>query len=259
MNMTNFLSFVLTGLELLGLLAVVVLDLAACFGMAFMNFVFAFDAPNSEEKLPSVLGLILLLVLASLSIQGAAIWYGLHLGKLWLALVLGVLTIPAYPFVMFLAAVVEVACGWRRTWLQRLVRPSRPAAQASSLAKQGNPDKVIPQTNQPSMNPDLPPTNPTACDALVSEAEQLPPGSMANEKLIEDCLMTAFITASAKHQSQIPLETMVEPHISRQPAGSRGRMAWEEILVFQTTPKTAVRVAFEEDGKGGAGFAIGQN
>ena len=123
MNMTNFLSHLLTGLELLGLLAVVILDLLACVWMTVMIFFFAFDAPKSRSKPRPILGMILLLVLASLSIQGAAIWYGLHLGKLWLALVLGVLTIPAYPFVLSLAAAVEVAWGRLRGWL-----PRKPAA-----------------------------------------------------------------------------------------------------------------------------------
>ena len=104
--MTDLLCSLLSVLEVLGLIAAVFLNLAACFGMACMNFVFSFDAPKSEEKLLSTLGLILLLVLASLSIQAAAIWYGIHLGKLWLALVLGVLTIPAYPVLLLVAAVL---------------------------------------------------------------------------------------------------------------------------------------------------------
>ena len=109
------------------------------------------------------------------------------------------------------------------------------------------------------MNPILPPTNPPACDALVSEAERLQQGSMATEKLINDTLFSAYAAAGAKRKAEIPQETMIEPHLSKEPQGVRGSMAWEEIWVFQTTPKTAVRITFTEDGKGGADYAIRMN
>ena len=261
--MSNFFPHLLSVVEYLGLIALTLFNLRVFPRLANGVVMPTLMGGGGES---SVLGLAVFPLSCSAGILALSVW-SIWVGKLGLALISGVLALPV---VLPAGAVGMVFCvfplrfalmGLVRLWiwLERLLRPGRPAAQTLSLAHHGNSDKVIPQTNQPSMNPDLPPTNPTACDALVSEAEQLPPGSMANEKLIEDCLMTAFITASAKHQSQIPLETMVEPHISRQPAGSRGRMAWEEIWVFQTTPKTAVRVAFEEDGKGGAGFAIGQN
>ena len=127
------------------------------------------------------------------------------------------------------------------------------------LVNQGKPDKVNPQPDSQSMNSSIPPTIPPACDALVSEAAQLPPGTMANKKLIEDTLFAAYAAAGAKRGAQIPQETMIEPHLSKEPQGVRGSMTWEEIWVFQTQPKTAVRITFTEDGKGGADYAIRMN
>ena len=243
--MSNILPYLLTVLEYLGLIAVVCLDLVVCFVMSFLNLAFAFDAPKSEDKAASILGLLLLLVIGSLGLQAAAIWYGIHLGKLWLALVFGVLTIPAYLFMLLLAAVAEGAC-------ELLCSRGR----QDGLANQGNLDNALNHPILPAMDASIPPTNPPACDALVAEAEQHQKGSVANQQLIQDTLFSAYTAASAKRNAVIPEETMVEPYLSKAPEGGRGRMTWEEIWVFQTQPKTAVRITFTEDGAGGADFAI---
>ena len=184
--MSTILPHLLTVLEYLGLIAVGCLDLVVCFGMSFMNLAFAFDNPKSEEKALSILGLLLFLVFGSLGLQAASIWYGIHLGKLWLALIFGVLTIPAYPFLLLLAAGVQVGCEWLCS-----------CGRLNGLANQGEPDKVPPQPILPSMNPHTPPTNPSTSDALVSETEQLQRGSLANEQLINDTMLPAYTAAGA--------------------------------------------------------------
>ena len=261
--MSNFFPHLLSVVEYLGLIALTLFNLRV-FPRLANGVVMATLMGGGGES--SVLGLAVFPLSCSAGILALSVW-SIWVGKLGLALISGVLALPV---VLPAGAVGMVFCvfplrfalmGLVRLWiwLERLLRPGRPAAQTLSLAHHGNSDKVIPQTNQPSMNPDLPPTNPTACDTLVSEAEQLPPGSMANDKLIEDTRLPAYAAAGAKRGAGIPRETMFEPHLSKAPRGVPGRMTWEEIWVFQTTPKTAVRITFTEDGKGGAGFAIGMN
>ena len=154
------------------------------------------------------------------------------------------------PFLLQALALILMGCSEARLRIRRRL---------DGLANHGKPDKVSPQPTLPSMDPILPPTNPPACDALVSEAERLQQGSMANETLINDTLFSAYAAAGAKRTAEIPQETMIEPHLSKAPTGRPGSMTWEEIWVFQTTPKTAVRITFTEDGKGGADYAIRMN
>jgi len=91
---------------------------------------------------------------------------------------------------------------------------------------------------------------------LVSEAELLPPGSLADENLTKAVRSLANSAAGAKRNEQLPLETPVRPYLSKAPQGEPGRRTWEELWVFQAEPKTAVRLTFTENGKGGTEFAI---
>ena len=81
----------------------------------------------------------------------------------------------------------------------------------------------------------------------------------ASARPLRTSLTPGRAAAGAKRKAEIPQETMIEPHLSKAPTGRPGSMTWEEIWVFQTTPKTAVRITFTEDGKGGADYAIRMN
>ena len=288
--MNDFLSSlqpILELLELLGLLALAGFNLCYYFWVALGMSAMLVLAAGNKIRRWAFIGMLSGMVV-SLCLQVASVWY-MCVGKLGLALVLGGLVLPAMPLVpllvdlvedlllslfhlakglVFLAknlpkAAVHFANGtvWLAkasagflSWLWLRIR-----GRLDGLANHGKPDKVSPQPTLPSMNPILPPTNPSACDALVSEAECLQQGSMANEQLIQDTLFAAYAAAGAKRGAQIPQETMIEPHLLKEPQGVRGRMTWQEIWVFQTVPKTAVRITFTEDGKGGADYAIQMN
>lgn len=193
----------------------------------------------------------LIRLVCSLGLLAASVW-GLCGGRLDPAAVFAVrafAVVLIFPMVVMTAVFVLAAAG-----------------QAASLANKADQEKLSPtqaslpklarNLSSPAMNPTIPPSNPPTNADLVAEAEQLEKGSLANEKLIQDTLFSAYTAASAKRNAVIPQETMVEPYLSKAPEGGRGRMTWEEIWVFQTQPKTAVRITFTEDGAGGADFAI---
>jgi len=226
--MSHLLLYLLTVLQYSGLIALWILG-----AVVLMSFVFyASHASSVGHRLLNLLAFLC----SPLACLATSLWYGLVLGKLGLALIFGVLIVPSILLFPLLVNLCLLPFYFAR-WIDRKLWPIR----------------TFPQP----MNDSNPPTNPT--DKLVTEAEQLQKGSLANEILIRDTLLPAYAAASAKQGEEIPMDTMVEPFLSKAPTGGPGRMTWQEIWVFQTRPKTAVRITFTEDGKGGADYAIGMN